>query len=342
MADDPQAILTPLTEAALFLTLTLEPGAEARVRDVLADADGLRRAVGFRAPADGLTLVAGIGSGAWDRLFGAPRPVLLHPFRPVQGARHHAPATGGDLFFHIRARRMDLCFALAQLLGDRLDGLARVVDEVHGFRSWDERDLLGFVDGTENPEGADAFGAVVVGDEDAAFAGGSYAIVQRYTHDLAAWNALSVEQQELAVGRTKLDDVELPDERKPANSHVALNTIVDEHGVERDIVRFNMPFGQIGTREFGTYFAAYARDPGVIEQMLVNMFVGNPPGTTDRLLDFSTALTGALFFAPPAAFLDDPPAPGAAGDRAEQTAAPAAPSGDGSLAIGTLRDTPSE
>jgi putative iron-dependent peroxidase len=207
-----------------------------------------------------------------------------------------------------------------------LEGAARVVDEVHGFRSFDDRDLLGFVDGTENPEGAEASAAVLIGGEDAGFAGGSYVVVQKYLHDLTSWNALSVEQQEAAVGRTKLNDVELPDQA--ANSHIVLNQIEDEDGNERPILRFNMPFGRVGAREFGTYFIGYAAAPDVIEQMLSNMFVGNPPGTTDRLLDFSTAVTGALFFVPPLAFLDDPPAPPQA----------TASAGDGSLSIGSLRD----
>ena len=182
---------------------------------------------------------------------------------------------------------------------------------MHGFRSFDERDLLGFVDGTENPEGGAARAAVLIGDEDPAFAGGSYVVVQKYLHDLDAWDALPVEEQERAIGRTKLSDIELPDDVKPADSHVALNTIVDEDGEERQIVRVNMPFGRVGAAEFGTYFIGYARSPDVIEQMLTNMFVGNPPGTHDRILDFSTAVTGNLFFVPTADFLDDPPSPAA-------------------------------
>jgi porphyrinogen peroxidase len=216
--------------------------------------------------------------------------------------------TPGDLLFHIRAHRLDLCFELAQRLMDRLAGHAQVVDEVHGFRSFDERDLLGFVDGTENPEGASARDAVVIGDEDAGFAGGSYVVVQKYLHDLEAWDALPIEEQERVIGREKLSDVELPDDVKPANLHVALTTIVDNDGEEQQIVRFNMPFGKIGAREFGTYFIGYARTPAVIERMLANMFVGDPPGNHDRILDFSTAVTGNLFFVPSAGFIDDPPA----------------------------------
>jgi porphyrinogen peroxidase len=334
-ATEPQRVLTAISDAAIFLTLVVDPGAEVGVRDLLADVSGLRRSVGFRAPEGELSCVVGIGADAWDRLFGVPRPVGLHPFREVKGRRHHAPATAGDLFFHIRAHRLDLCFELAQLLTGRLRSLARVVDEVHGFRSFDERDLLGFVDGTENPEGRAAAAAVLIGDEDPRFAGGSYLVAQKYLHDLQSWNALSVEEQEQAMGRTKLDDVELPDERKPANSHVALNTITDANGEERQIVRFNMPFGRVGAEEFGTYFIGYARSPDVIETMLENMFIGNPPGGHDRILDFSTAMTGNLFFVPTGDFLDDPPSFAAS---ATANSAPAAVIGDGSLGIGTLKD----
>lgn len=147
------------------------------------------------------------------------------------------------------------------------------------------------------------------------------------------------------MGRTKLSDLELPDELKPPDAHIALNVIEDEDGEELKIMRFNMPFGRVGSGEYGTYFIGYASSPDVIEQMLTNMFIGDPPGTTDRILDFSTALTGNLFFVPSAGFLDDPPG----GDEDEDTEdpqpaqievlakPPPSPSGDGSLGIGDLR-----
>jgi porphyrinogen peroxidase len=335
-AAEPQAILTPLTEAAIFLVLTVDSGAEETVREVLADASGLTRSVGFRIPEGGLTCVVGLGSGLWDRLFNGPRPAGLHPFRELVGSRHKAVATSGDLLLHLRARRLDLCFELSQRLMDRLRGCARVVDEVHGFRSFDERDLLGFVDGTENPAGSAAAAAVVIGEEDPLFAGGSYVVVQKYVHDLAAWDALPVEEQERAIGRTKLSDIELPDDVKPGNSHVALNTIVDDDGEERKIVRLNMPFGRVGAREFGTYFIGYARDPGVIEEMLQNMFIGKPPGNYDRILDFSTAMTGNLFFVPNGDFLDDPRSLIGVGSTSPDDV-PERPVEDGSLGIGSLK-----
>jgi putative iron-dependent peroxidase len=199
----------------------------------------------------------------------------------------------------------------------------RVADEVYGFRSWDQRDLLGFVDGTENPENEEAADAVVVGDEDPAFAGGSYVIVQKYLHDLKSWDALTVEQQEAAIGRTKLSDIEFPDEDKAPDAHVTLNVIEGPDGEELQIYRLNMPFGRAGAGEFGTYFIGYARTPAVTEQMLDNMFMGTPH---DRILDFSTAVTGTLFFTPSGEFLDDPPTP------------PSKPaSDDGSLGLGGFR-----
>jgi putative iron-dependent peroxidase len=334
-ANEPQAVLSPLTEAAIFLVLTVDSGGEQDALELLGDVAGLRRSVGFRIPEGELTCVVGLGSGLWDRLFDRPRPIGLRPFPGVAGPRHTAVATPGDLLFHIRAHRMDLCFELAQRLTSRLAGCARVVDEVHGFRSFDERDLLGFVDGTENPEGAAAAAAALVADEDPEFAGGSYVVVQKYLHDVDAWEQLPIEEQERAIGRTKLSDIEFPDEAKPSNSHLTLNTIVDDAGEQRQIVRMNMPFGSVGAREFGTYFIGYAADPDVTEEMLRNMFLGKPPGNHDRILDFSTAVTGNLFFVPAAGFLEDPPATASA----PQASAEGAGGGDdGSLGMGGLRD----
>ncbi|GAA3433794.1 Dyp-type peroxidase [Kutzneria kofuensis] len=305
---EPQAVLTPLTEAAIFLVATVADGGEQDVRDVLGDVAGITRSVGFRIPDGGLTCVVGIGSDAWDRLYpGIGRPRGLHPFVELRGARHTAPATPGDLLFHIRARRMDLCFELADRLTKRLGEAITVVDEVHGFKYFDRRDLLGFVDGTENPTGNAAAAAVTIGDEDPDFAGGSYVIVQKYLHDMTSWNALATEEQERVIGRTKLGDMELADDVKPADSHVALNTVTDSNGEELEILRDNMPFGRVGSGEYGTYFIGYASTPDVIELMLRNMFIGRPEGNTDRVLDFSTAVTGTLFFVPTADFLEDPP-----------------------------------
>ena len=212
----PQPVNAPLTRATFFLTVTINPGAGpcARVRSLCGDLASLVRGVGFRAAEPELSCVLGIGSEAWDRLFGQPRPAHLRPFREIRSAGRHAVATPGDLHFHIRAQHFDLCFELGTQITARLSGTITVVDEVHGFRYFDARDLLGFVDGTENPTGQAAIDATLIGEEDAAFAGGSYVIVQKYLHDLAAWNALPVEEQERIIGRAKLSDIETDDAKK--------------------------------------------------------------------------------------------------------------------------------
>jgi porphyrinogen peroxidase len=333
----PQPVLSPLTETAIFLVMTAEPGGESEVRDLLSDLPALQRTVGFRVPGGGLDVVAGIGSSVWDRLYSGPRPAELRPFKELRGLKHRAVSTSGDLLFHIRAHQMDLCFELASQVMDRISDVVTVVEEVHGFKYFEVRDLLGFVDGTENPVGPDASAAVSVGAEDPLFAGSSYVVVQKYLHDLDAWNALSVQDQELVIGRTKLSNVEFPDDVKPSNSHVALNTIVAPDGTQMQVLRDNMPFGSLENREFGTYYIAYSSSPRVSEEMLEHMFIGDPPGNYDRILDFSKAVSGAQFFVPTIDFLENPPP--APGDS--QPSLPAVPKVDAtpsedSLGIGGL------
>ncbi|MFJ9031660.1 Dyp-type peroxidase [Streptomyces sp. NPDC102274] len=336
----PQPVLSPLTAAAIFLVLTINQGGGPVTRELLSDLNGLRRAVGFRATPDGrLGVVVGIGSQAWDSLFAGPRPAELHPLPELNGSRHRSVSTPGDLLFHIRAARLDLCFALAAEIMARLREVVTVCDEVHGFKYFDVRDLLGFVDGTENPTGRAASAAVLIGDEDPPFSGGSYVIVQKYLHDLRAWNTLTVEAQEMVIGRRKLSDIELDDAVKPADSHVALTTIEDPDGTKHEILRDNMPFGTVGQGEFGTYFIGYARTPTVTERMLERMFLGTPPVSHDRILDFSTPVTGSLFYVPSSDFLDNLPDPPGRSERADTDAVPSVapfPAVDGSLGDGTL------
>src|SRR5712692_8219108 len=261
----PQSVATPLTRAAIFLVVTVNPGPRHRaaIRSFCADLAALVRSTGFREQEGTLSCVVGFGSDAWDQLFGKPRPRELHEFREIRAGERHAVSTPGDILFHIRAQRMDLCFELATQITARLGPAISPVDEVQGFRYFDSRDLIGFVDGTENPKGQEAIDATLITSEDPRFAAGSYVIIQKYLHDLPGWNALPTEKQE-------------------------------------KILRDNMPFGHAGQKEFGTYFIGYSRSPRTIEEMLHNMFVGKPPGNYDRLLDFSRAVTGNLFFVPSA------------------------------------------
>ncbi len=343
-----QAVSAPLTRAAIFLVATLNPGAEHRaaLRSFCGDLAALVRAVEFRDLEGGLSCVIGFGSEAWDHLFGPPKPTELHPFREIRAGERHAVSTPGDLLFHIRAKRMDLCFELATQVMARIGNAVSTVDEVQGFRYFDDRDLIGFVDGTENPRGQAATDAVLIGEEYPTFAGGSYVIVQKYLHDLERWNTLSTEEQEKIIGRTKLSDIQLDDAVKPTSAHSALTTIVED-GKEIKILRDNMPFGRPGHGEFGTYFIGYSRSPRTIEQMLENMFVGLLPGNYDRLLDFSRAVTGNLFFVPSATFLDNVaedqtlegqlvvPEPSVSATTVTSSSIP--PVRDGSLGIGSLK-----
>ncbi|MGE0026061.1 MAG: Dyp-type peroxidase [Thermoleophilia bacterium] len=326
-----QRVDAPLTRSAVFLVVTVAGGEEAMdtVRAVLADVDGLVKTVGFRDLEAPLSCVVGIGSRIWTDLTGRAAPAELHPFREVAGARHTAPATPGDLLFHIRADRQDLCFELERLLLEALGDAVTTVDEVAGFRYFDTRDLLGFVDGTANPVGAELPESTLVGDEDPHNAGGSYVVVQKYVHQMDAWEALSTEEQEAVIGRRKADGVEL-DDAEPGHqqAHKTLTTIDDGAGGELAILRDNMPFGRPGQGEFGTYFIGYARRLWVIERMLERMFVGDPPGLHDRILDVSTALTGTTFFVPTADVLSALTAPPAAAPE---------PAPGPSLGIGSLR-----
>ncbi|MBA2892450.1 Dyp-type peroxidase [Nonomuraea soli] len=323
---EPQAVLAPLTNAAIFVVVVLGDGTQDAVRDLCDDLPGLVRTVSFREPAARLSCVIGFGSRLWDTLGAGKKPSGLHTMAEIRGM-HHAVSTPGDLLLHVRAERMDLCFELVSLIMARLGDAVAYADEVHGFRYFDARDLLGFVDGTENPEGALAAESVLIGAEELEFAGGSYVIVQKYLHDLAAWERLTVEEQELVIGRTKLSNVELDDDVKPANAHNAL-TVIERDGQELKILRDNMPFGSVSRGEFGTYFIGYSRTPDVIELMLTNMFVGDPPGNYDRILDFSTAVTGSLFFVPSTEWL-------------KRLAQPPPPAYAGSLDVGSLKGVPS-
>lgn len=306
-----QKVDAPLTSSATFLVLTVKAGDDAAttVRSVIGGIDDIIKNVGFRDIDGQLSCTVAIGSQVWPRLTTQTPPPGLHPFKEFVGAKHTAPSTPGDLLFHIRANRQDLAFELERQLLTALGDAVTVVDETSGFRYFDVRDLLGFVDGTANPVGNALAESTLIGDEDPENAGGSYVVVQKYLHTLDQWESLTTEQQEVIIGRKKANNVELDDAESGQKSHKTLSTIVVD-GVEHDILRDNMPFGSPGTSSFGTYFIGHSRYLWVIEKMLERMFIGDPPGLYDRLLDFSQAVTGGTFFAPSANFLsglaDDP------------------------------------
>ncbi|KAK7221512.1 hypothetical protein V2G26_009515 [Clonostachys chloroleuca] len=296
-----QAVTAPLTRAATFLIVSAvsQPTAIPTIRATLSSISDITKNISIRHPDGRLSCTVGIGSSIWSRLTSLPQPKELHPFQEIRGAKHTAVSTPGDILFHIRADRRDLCFEFERQLMQRLGSAVTVDDETDGFRYFDARDLLGFVDGTANPVGDEATEAAFVTQEDEPdSAGGSYVVVQKYLHDMEGWQALRTETQEAIIGRTKLDNIELDDAPPQSQqSHKSLATIEiedDEHAIVRD----NMPFGSPGKSEFGTYFIGYSKNLWVTEKMLQRMFVGEPPGMHDRILDYSKAVLGATFFVP--------------------------------------------
>jgi len=333
MAEPQVSSLSSSGSSAVFLTLCVGPAETdaALAREACAMVPTLVRSVGRRDSAAGLSCVVAFGADAWERLVpGRARPKQLHAFRALSDGPRTAPATDGDVFLHVRADRRDFCHELVRLIMAKLGGSVRVVDETHGFAYMDNRDLIGFVDGTENPDGQARELWTIVGDEDPDHAGGTYITVQRYVTDFAKWGSIATEEQERVIGRTKADDIELDDDACPPSAHKARTTIVRSDGEEQKIVRHNLAWGT--STEAGTFFIAHARDLSVTEEMLERMFVADADGVYDRLLDFSRAVTGAHFFAPSLEVLEalaDPP------PTAESEVA--APASDGSLGIGSLR-----
>lgn len=268
---------------------------------------GLTRSMRIRFPQYEPSAVIGFGAEAWGTLFPElNKPKELTPFKALKGKDFTAVSTPGDLFFHIRALNVSSCYEFASMILQQLEGTVVAVDEVHGFRYLDGRSIIGFVDGTENPETEDERKSfAVIGDEDPEFKGGSYAFAQKYLHDMQAWQNLSVEAQEKVIGRHKFNDIELTDEQKIPSSHNVVTNIQDEAGNDLKIVRANVAFSNPAHNEYGTYFIGYARYFSTTHKMLENMFIGTETGATDALLQFSTAVTGTLFFVPTPEFLDE-------------------------------------
>lgn len=295
---------------ALFLTLRLTDSTDNadKIRRALAAVPALTAELAEAEPAARLRSVVAIGSRAWDALWPGARPARLRAFTALRDGTRSAPATAADILLHLRGERHDLNFELARRLLAAFGPAVDVVEEVHGFRYLDSRDLTGFVDGTENPTGAHRAEVALVGAEDDAFAGGSYVAVQRYIHDLAAWQALPVPAQEAIIARTKQDDVEFAAADKPPTAHIK-RVSIKQDGASVEILRHSMPYGTTG--EAGLYFIAYAASPDNFDSMLAAMVVADEDGHYDHLLDYSHAVTGASFFAPSLDFLA-----GGAGGRA--------------------------
>ena len=187
---------------------------KAQLKDTFSKVCGLvgnlNNSVADRFPEARASVTIGISHRAWLTL-GLPQllPKELKDFQPIKGSKYTAVATEGDLHFHIRAHNPSLAYDMAAAISDVLQPIADCIVNVQGFRYWDGRAIIGFVDGTENPRGEEREQFAVVGDEDPNYQGGSYLFVQKYVHDMNAWRSLPVSEQEKVIGRSKEMDIEV-------------------------------------------------------------------------------------------------------------------------------------
>ena len=292
-----QDVFKDAGESVIFVMLSLKREDIEKEREIIADMadrmEAIQRSMNIRVAPETVKLSFGFSNRAWEYLFPtAKKPKELEDFQGVNGEHHTAPATSADLFLHVRAGQAATSYLVVDQIMSFLRPVVDVVDETHGFHYLEGRAIIDFIDGTENPVGEEAKEWAIIGAEDPEFINGSYAFAQKYIHDLDAWRALPTEVQEKYVGRRKYSDLELSDEEKDPRAH---NIISQDNrdGEEHKIVRMNVVFANPGEGVRGTYFIGYARHWNVTRQMVTNMFTQD-----DRLLEYSTAEKGQLFFIP--------------------------------------------
>ncbi|MGR3741171.1 Dyp-type peroxidase [Companilactobacillus sp. DQM5] len=257
------------------------------------------RSLKIRDADAGLKVAIGFSNNAWDYLFpNAKKPKELETFEEIRSDKYVMPSTPGDIFFHIRASNEAVVYEAQTQFMKFLSDITEVVDETKGFRYFEGRAIIGFIDGTEAPALEDAADYAIIGDEDPDFINGSYAFAQKWRHNMKFWENLKTEEQEKAVGREKFSDLELEDEDKYHNAH-NVSSKLEIDGVEQKIVRMNVPYSDPASSNTGTYFMGYARHWTVTKMMLQQMM-----DTTDFLLTFSDILSGQLFFIPSRTMLE--------------------------------------
>ncbi|MCM8511971.1 Dyp-type peroxidase [Acinetobacter bereziniae] len=292
-----QSVILPLpSDHARFIVLNLKnlsiDGLKKRLNALLSTRD---RLITQHPEAEIKTAIA-FGPELWPKLYHTS-PEGFKQLEPIQGA-FQMPVVPADVLIHIASARTDICFALSQSFFDGIQDQVEVLDERVCFRYLDGRDLTGFIDGTENPQFPDDRAeTALLGEDSGIFEDGSFIFAQRYVHELEKWKRLKVDAQENVIGRSKLESIEMDDEHKPENAHIARVVIEDNEGEELEILRHSLPYGD-GQGEQGLFFIAYTKDLTRIDRMLVNMFGTQGDGIHDRLLHFVTPVDGAYFFAP--------------------------------------------
>ena len=280
------------TIAHAFVEWDLRPDVD--LREV---AQVLGRLRGPTVSAGGVNLVLAFGSELRRALAPEHLPDGLGPFERIgMLGGHHAPATQHDLWLWINGSSQDVVFEHARAAARAIDEVAQLAGEQMAFVHRDSRDLTGFIDGTANPTLVEAPAAALVPDGRPG-AGGSHVLAMRWVHDLDAFEALPVAEQEQVFGRTKPESLELEEDAKPPTAHIARVEIEDEAGNELPIYRRSVPYGTVA--EHGLYFVAFAADRSRYDRMLARMFGTDAEGHRDRLTEFSRPVSGAYYFAPP-------------------------------------------
>ncbi|MDO4580893.1 MAG: Dyp-type peroxidase [Acinetobacter sp.] len=292
-----QSVILPLpSDHARFIVLRLKDLTLEQLKEKLADLFNTRDRLITQHPHAQIKTAVAFGPELWAQLY-SQTPAGFKQLQPIEGA-FQMPVVPADVLIHIASARADICFALSQSFFEGIQDQVDVLDERVCFRYFDGRDMTGFIDGTENPQFPDDRAEVALLGEDAGiFEDGSFVFAQRYAHDLDKWKRLKVDAQEQVMGRTKLESIELDDEVKPDNSHVARTVVEDDEGEEMEILRHSLPYGD-GQGDQGLFFIAYTKDLTILDAMLERMFGTSGDGIHDRLLHFVTALDGAYYFAP--------------------------------------------
>lgn len=299
-----QSVILPLpSDHARFIVLRLKDLTISELKQQIAALLSTRDRLITQHPNDQIKTAIAFGPELWSQLY-TETPTGFKQLNPEQGA-FNMPVEPADVFIHIASARADICFAMSQAFFAGIQTKVEVLDERPCFRFFDGRDMTGFIDGTENPQFPDDRAETALLPEDAeAFADGSFIFAQRYIHDLAKWQQLKVDAQEQVFGRTKLESIELDDDIKPQNAHIARTVIEDEDDEEMEILRHSLPYGD-GKGEQGLFFVAYTNNLSIIDAMLQRMFGTSGDGIHDRLLHFTTAIDGAYYFAPSDELLEE-------------------------------------
>lgn len=298
MSTPQHGIFAQGTVAHYFLEFDLRPGIpQAQTNAALGR---LRQPA---VSAGGVNLVIAFGASVWRQIAPDQAPASLKPFAAVTGRDgRDVPATQHDIWLWINGSTPDVVFEHARAAATTLDEVAILAAEQSCFVQRDSRDLTGFIDGTANPQLLDApMVALVPAGQPGE--GGSHVIAMRWIHDLDAFDALPLAEQQGVFGRTKVDSVELDDATKPPTAHIARVEVHDSQGEELPIYRRSVPYGTV--REHGLYFVAFSADLARYDVMLGRMFGLAGDGLRDRLTDFSRPVSGSYYFAPSLTLLQE-------------------------------------